>query len=103
MLFHLQDALAAQRPTVTALSDTEDFLPFHLPAEPVARASPATEAAARNQQHTAGTSGCDDLPWATDVNLSSPLLRLHHGTHTARCPVSLCISRSTIAADEEAR
>ena len=98
MLYSLQDALAAQRPTVTALSDAEDFLPFNLAAEPAARNSPASEAAARNQQDTAGTSGSDDLPWATDVNLSSPLLRLHHGTCTARRPVSLCIGRRTIAA-----
>lgn len=84
ILIGLQDALAAQRPTVTAISDTEDFLPFNLVAEPAVKSSP--EAAARDQQHSASTSGPDDLPWATDVSLASPLLRLHHGTSHHSCP-----------------
>ena len=83
VLIGLQDALAAQRPTVTAISDTEDFLPFNLAAEPAVMSTP--EAAARDQQHSASTSGPDDLPWATDVSLTSPLLRLHHGMSQHSC------------------
>ncbi|KAK9822265.1 hypothetical protein WJX74_001011 [Apatococcus lobatus] len=74
----VQDAHAAERPTVTAINDADDFLPFNFAVEPAIKSSPVAEAAARNQQHTASTSGSDELPWATDITLTSPLLRLHH-------------------------
>ena len=78
---HLQEAHETQEPTATLLSDTEDFLPFNLGPAPAAASSAAAE---RDQQRTASTSASDDLPWASGLEFSSPMLRLHHGESQCR-------------------